>query len=263
MGYKGGYTEARRWNREAYGQYQAERGESRQRFDENVAEAIALRERTLADYDKMTDQEKVDFQRAMDAALANEQARMAQRGIYNSSIANTAAMGNRRETAYGLNRLADERLRGRLGYDIGLTSDLINLKQAGPTAPSTAFFQATTSNLQAAMNYKLASQAWDASQRGPNQSWSAELSRFYSPQMVRTRAEQAAGIAVGALTGSGGANSFYSGPTNGQGGYGGYQFGSQTAAMTQPSQQQSSRPTYNQYGQNQSGVFRENRRPLS
>jgi hypothetical protein len=68
--YKGGYTEARKWNRESYNQYQTDRAESRTRFDENVTEAEALRQRTLADYDKLSDQDKIDWQRSQEASMA-------------------------------------------------------------------------------------------------------------------------------------------------------------------------------------------------
>jgi hypothetical protein len=271
MGYKGGYNEARRWNREVYNQYQTDRTESRDRFNQNVTEAEALRQRTLADYDKLSDQDKIDFQRAQEASMAAQNQALASRGLSGSSIANNAYAGNSRETAYGLNRIADERQKGRIGYDVGLTADLINLKQAGPTAPSTAMFQATTQNLQAAMSYKLQQQQWDESQKGLNQSWSRGYSQYTSPGRIFPLISQMSGAAagaalggglgagsgfgtgLGAMAGSGQGNNSYTtavpGMNSSSGSYdtagSGYRYGSATSAMTQ--------------GQGGSSVFQTNR----
>jgi hypothetical protein len=188
MGYKSGYAKARRKEDEQYRLWMGDYAASKDRFGENVTEAEALRQRTLADYDKLSDQDKVDFQRSQEAYMAAQYQALAARGLSDSSIANNAYAGNSRETAYGLNRIADERQRGRIGYDVGLTADLINLKQAGPTSPSTAMYQATVQNLQASMQYNLAKEEAAYARQGPNMSWSRFASGFTAPGAVENRA---------------------------------------------------------------------------
>jgi hypothetical protein len=254
MGYKSGYAKARRKEDEQYRLWMGDYAASKDRFGENVTEAEALRQRTLADYDKLSDQDKVDFQRSQEASMAAQYQALAARGLSDSSIANNAYAGNSRETAYGLNRIADERQRGRIGYDVGLTADLINLKQAGPTSPSTAMYQATVQNLQASMQFYQQQQARDDARKGLNQSWTRGYSQYTSPGRIFPLVSQLSGAAAGAALGGGmgaamGANMDQSqgGTNTGQGG-GGYQYGSVTQGMTQPAAQPAYQPSYGQGG---------------
>lgn len=236
MGYKGGYNEARRWNREQYNLWNEDYAAAKERYQQALAMGADLKTSVLSQYDTLTDQEKIDYQRAQDAALAAQNQNLASRGISNSSIANNVYAGNRRETAYGLNRLADQRLQGRLGYEVGLTADQINLLQAGPTAPSTAMFQATTNNLQAAMSYRLQQEAAAYARQGPNMSWSRWASGFTAPGNVESMAWDALSYASQTATGNPyphqNSDPYYGGGTGYSGGGGGGGYGSQTSSMT-------------------------------
>jgi hypothetical protein len=187
MGYKGQYAEARRWNREAYEQYLADLEASRGRYGEALEMSTALRESVLGQYDLRTEQDRLDWERAMDASLAAQRQTLAARGLAGSSIAGTTYAGSQRERAAGLNRLADERLRGRIGLETGLTGQHIGLLQAGPTAPSTAFFNATVANLNVATNYKLQKEAMAYAQQGPTKSFSEWYSGFMAPGALEQR----------------------------------------------------------------------------
>jgi len=259
MGYKSQYAKARRKEDEQYRQWKEDYAASKERYQEALAMGKDLKTSVLSQYDQLTDQDKVDFQRSQEAALAAQNQALASRGLSGSSIANNAYAGNARETAYGMNRLSDQRLQGRLGWETGLTADQINLMQAGPTAPSTAMYQATVQNLQAAMNYKLAEEARADRNRGQNMSWSNWLSNYMAPGAVMGRVQGATGMVAGSAMGGSltpgqgaamasniGNNSYMTQPS--QSSYGGYnatpasssgyaapvpQYGSATSAMNQ------------------------------
>jgi len=199
MGYKSGYRKARESEANAEQQWLADYEAAKGRYGEALGLSRGLLESVLSQYDQLSDQDKQDLMRAYQADMANRQQALSSRGLASSSVLSTETAGNAREQASALNRLADARLRERLGYETGLTGAQINLLQAGPTAPSTAFLNSMIQNLGQAQQFYTQQRAQDISQQGRNKSWSAWLSDYSSPGAVEQRFNTALEIGLGVL----------------------------------------------------------------
>lgn len=110
-------------------QYDEARRANESRYEDILGGYTDVHRRAIEGLESRTEQGLADIDQAYEGAAAAGQQRMASRGLYNSTIAETMQQGTAREAQAAKNRYSDEMLDRRLGYDTALTQSRLGFME--------------------------------------------------------------------------------------------------------------------------------------